>query len=199
MCTHISSDPYRSYCFRVVKNFYENKSLSKRLYSFKSTKNNQVYWVWVEFHPYNFIAIKFHLKNHRHCINKYHKLTDYNDARPIIFTCIKIMLEMNSTFQNHSFGFIGANTNDWIIRKDKTTGKSKKICINEPESNTKRYLRYKRFISTFISDEYFEHKQLAEKSAYLLLRKTELEKNSNLENDINIYFSDNFIDIFERS
>lgn len=199
MHTHISFDSFKHYSHRLVKNFYEDQKLTKRLYSFKITENNQVYWVWGEFHPYNFIAIKFHLKNYRYCKNKYHKLTDYNDARPIIFTCIKIMVELTLEFDNHSFGLIGANTDDWLSRREKETGKFKRIIILEPENNTKRYLRYKRFITTFISDELFVHKQLAEKSAYLLLRRTELESNPNLESNINIYFSDYFDYIFERS
>ena len=53
------------YPYRFVQNF-EGKSghlLSKRLYSFKSTKSNLTYWVWVELYDYNVYAIKFHLKN----------------------------------------------------------------------------------------------------------------------------------------
>lgn len=201
MCIRTSSDNSTHYQYRCVKNFLstEDNSLTKRLYSFKSTKTHQDYWVWVEFHPYYFIAIKFHLKSHRYCKLRYHKLTDFNEARPVIFTCLKIMIELTAEFPSHSFGFIGSNTEDWLKRKDKLTGKQARVDINEPLENTKRYRRYKRFVTTFISEQNFVHKQLVEKSAYILLNKTVYENNPGLLDDINIYFSDNYDYIFERS
>ena len=39
------------YRFRFVQNFKETNNsrlYNKRLYSFKSTKSNEIYWVWVE-------------------------------------------------------------------------------------------------------------------------------------------------------
>jgi hypothetical protein len=190
---------FNYYEFRFVKNYYaKDNSISKKLYSFKSPKTKQDYFLWVEFYPYSFIAIKFHLKSHRHSKNKYHKLTDYNEARPIIFTCLKILLEVNSEFNTHSFGFIGANTNDWIKRKNKY-GVFERKKIVEPEYNTKRYNRYKRILITFISEKDFVHVQNKDKSAYLLLRRSQLEQNPNLENDIMLYFADNFDTLMENS
>jgi hypothetical protein len=105
---------------------------------------------------------------------------------------------VKSEFNNHSFGFIGANTNDWIKRKNKH-GELVRKNILEPEYNTKRYNRYKRIIVTFISENDFVHVQNIEKSAYLLLRNSQLEKNPNLEQDITLYFSDNFDMLMENS
>ena len=108
------------------------------------------------------------------------------------------MLEVNREFNTHSFGFIGANTNDWIKMKNKF-GEFERKNIVEPEYNTKRYNRYKRILITFISEKDFVHVQNKDKSAYLLLRRSQLEQNPNLENDIMLYFADNFDTLMENS
>ncbi len=45
---------------------------------------------------------------------------------------------------------------------------------------------------TFFKGTTFEHIYNEETSAYMMVRRTELEKNSNLINEIAAYFSDNY-------
>ena len=47
----------------------------KLLYTFKSPKSHQWYWVWVEVYQCDFYAVKFHLKAHRNSLNKYSLMT----------------------------------------------------------------------------------------------------------------------------
>ena len=88
--------PY--YPYRFVQKVEEVPSglflKCKLLYTFKSPKSHQWYWVWVEVYDSNFSVIKFHLKAHRHSDNKYNLLTGLNEVRPVINTCIAIMLEI---------------------------------------------------------------------------------------------------------
>lgn len=84
----------------------------KLLYTFKSPKSHQWYWVWVEVYQCDFYAVKFHLKAHQDSPNKYSLMTGLNEARPVINTCIAIMHEIGNINPHSSFGFIGANMQD---------------------------------------------------------------------------------------
>ena len=130
----------------------------KLLYSFKSPKSHQWYWVWVEVYDYHIYAVKFHLKAHRHSPYKYSLMTGLNEPRPVVNTCMAIMLEIAQKDPYSSFGFIGANM------------------IGESEANTKRFRFYKRIVTTYFSNKEFRHFGDAEKSTYMLIRRTELEK-----------------------
>ena len=69
------------YPFRFVKKSIEPWDgpqgflLYRLLYSFKSTKTNQTYWVWIEVYKHHFYAVKFHLKAHRSSERKYNLMT----------------------------------------------------------------------------------------------------------------------------
>lgn len=162
------------YPYRFVQNFYDSGGngflLYKQLYSFVSTRTHQTYWAWVEVYDQHFYAVKFHLKNHRLSPNKYQLMTGYGEARPVINTCIQIMVDVAQRDCRSSFGFVGANM------------------IDEPENNTKRFRVYRRFMATFFSDVQFEHLSYAEKSAYILLRRTELDANPELLTELNERF-----------
>lgn len=99
------------YPHRFVQNFNEEVGhlKSKKLYTFKSTKSNQWYWVRVECYDHNVYALKFHLKSMRNCENKYSVLTNTYEPRRIVMTCINIMLEIYQKDDHASFGFIGSN------------------------------------------------------------------------------------------
>lgn len=156
------------YPHRFVQSF-NNKSghlKSKKLYTFKSTKSNQWYWVWVECYDYNVYAIKFHLKSMRHCKSKYSILTNNHEPRRIVMTCINIMLEIYHADDHASFGFIGSNNPD------------------EDIDNTKRFRFYKRIMATYFSEKYFIHQENISKSAYLMINRVELANNPNLKEDI---------------
>lgn len=161
-----------SYPYRFVQNF--NRSSGhlkyKRLYTFKSTKSNQWYWVWVEYYDYNMYAIKFHLKAHRLSKRKYNLLSNTFEPRRIVFTCIQIMLSIYEEDDHASFGFIGANME------------------KEDVSDTKRFRFYRSIMATYFSERHFTHVETPAKSAYLMINKIELENHPTLLTDIQNVF-----------
>jgi hypothetical protein len=146
------------------------------VYHFRSTKTKRWYIVRVEQYPHDFYGIKFYLKSDGRSPRKYNRLTGLNEPRPIIYTCIAILMELAERYPNSSFGFIGANL------------------IGESENETKRFRVYRRILTTYFSEEHYLHYQIKEKSAYALVRKTTLENNPNLIKEISTYFSDNYTD-----
>lgn len=144
----------------------------KLLYTFKSSKSHQWYWVWVEVYQRDFYAIKFHLKAHRNSPAKYSLMTGLNEARPVINTCVAIMQEISHINPRASFGFIGANMQD------------------ESDVNTKRFRVYRRFMATYFTEDSFEHFFNIKKSSYLLIRKTELMNHPDLLSDLDEKFKD---------
>lgn len=142
----------------------------KLLYAFKSPKTHQWYWVWVEVYDSDFYAIKFHLKAHRDSPNKYSLLTGLNEARPVINTCIAIMLEIANVNERASFGFIGASMS------------------TESESNTKRFRLYRKFMATYFSEANFVHFFNICKSSYVMIRRSEIERNPNLLDELDVKF-----------
>lgn len=164
------------YPHRFVQNFNEEAGhlKSKILYTFKSTKSNQWYWVWVECYDYHVYALKFHLKSMRNCENKYSVLTNTYEPRRIVMTCINIMLEIYQKDDHPSFGFIGSNM------------------VEEGTDNTKRFRFYKRIMATYFSEKYFIHQENCLKSAYLMLNKVEKVNNPRLKEDIEAAFAEQY-------
>lgn len=142
----------------------------KLLYSFKSSKSHQWYWVWVEVYERDFYAVKFHLKAHRNSPLKYSLMTGLNEARPVINTCIAIMQEISSINPRASFGFIGANMQD------------------ESDVNTKRFRVYRRFMATYFTEKSFEHFFNIKKSSYLLICKRELDAHPDMLSELDEKF-----------
>ena len=125
-------------------------------------------------------VVKFHLKCHRNSNSKYNILTNLKEPRQIINTCIQIMLQVYKEDPLSSFGLIGSNSD------------------GEQESETKRYRVYSTILATYFGNDEFEHISSREKSAYMLIRKTELEKDAELVHKLELmfvryypYFSDN--------
>lgn len=163
------------YPYRFVQKFQEaNKQNSflrhKLLYTFKSPKTHQCYWVWVEAYEHDMYAVKFHLKAHRNSKDKYNLMTGLNEARPVINTCIAIMREIAKDHPHASFGFIGASMR------------------GEPEFMTKRFRVYSRIMATYFTEDVFEHYVNVSKSAYMLIRKSELESSPGLVEELSVKF-----------
>jgi len=142
----------------------------KLLYTFKSPKSHQWYWVWVEVYERDFYAVKFHLKAHRNSEKKYNLMTGFNEARPVMNTCVVIMEKIGQENPRASFGFIGANME------------------MEKEANTKRFRVYKRLMATYFPTRVFKHFFIVSRSAYVLVRQTELASHPDLLNDLNQKF-----------
>lgn len=144
------------------------------LYRFKSTKSKLVYIVRVEEYKYHVYAVKFYQKSHSLSKDKYRIMTNTNEPRRIINTCINIMLSIYQSNPKASFGFIGAN------------GFDEEICC------TKRYRVYSRIIATYFSDKHFYHKENIDKSAYMLINNTALAENPNLIGQIEYFFTEQY-------
>lgn len=144
------------------------------LYRFKSAKSKLVYIVRVEEYEYNIYAVKFYQKNHSLSKDKYRIMTNTNEPRRIINTCINIMLTIYQNNKKASFGFVGANGFD------------------EDVSCTKRYRVYSRIIATYFSDEYFYHKENIDKSAYMLINNISLKENPDLVEQIESFFIEQY-------
>lgn len=166
-----------SYPFHFIMNDYGSEPNSGfsylKLYRFKSTKSNLTYIVRVEVYPNSIYAVKFYLKNMKDSPYKYRFATNTYEPRKIINTCINIMLSIYESDHEASFGFIGANGMD-----------------EEGTCCTKRYRFYSRIMATYFSDEKFCHKENVGKSAYMLINKHSLEKEPNLINSIEKFFTD---------
>ena len=162
-------DSYEYYFIQNIKGD-ENIKLTK-LYRFKSLKSKRVYIVRIECYDMNVYAIKFYLKCHRFSENKYNLLSNDYEPRRIVLTCISILKEIYKDDIHSSFAFIGAN------------------CLGEPNHATRRFFVYKKIITTFFGVETFEHRYNESNSAYILVRKTEIENNPDFIDKIEKSFS----------
>lgn len=97
-----------------------------------------------------------------------------NEARPVIRTCIAILMNIAEKDTHSSFGFIGANLE------------------GETHNETKRFRVYRRILTSYFSQNVFEHYQIVQQSAYAMVRKSEPATKPNLIEQINMYFSDNY-------
>lgn len=185
MRTDIFSNCFE-YKFITKINVDQNLNVPELFYTFKSFKSGKTYHVHVEIHPNHFYGVKYHLKEHKNNPNKYNIQTNLYEARQILFTCIRIMLDVNDKDICSSFGFIGSNT----ILSMGAEGDFEKT--DEPKSNTKRFRVYRRLMMTFFDERTFEHFDNEEYSAYMLVRQSELATNPNLITEISKYFSDQY-------
>lgn len=163
------------YKYSFVQNFRDDFNSDsflkyKRLFKFKSTKSHKWYYVWVEVYDHHIYAVKFHLKEHNDSPRKYNIVTGLNEARMVINTCIRIMSDIASSDPRSSFGFIGANSEGEKIR------------------NSKRFQVYSSFMATYVDPDEFMHITIIEKSAYMLVRRSEIEANPDLVSQLNQKF-----------
>lgn len=151
-----------------------NGHVKNILYKFKSTKSNLWYIVLIEQYKYNVFAVKFYPKKWSNSKFKYQLLTNTNEPRKIINTCINVMLSIYEKYHDASFGFVGANK------------------VGEELNETKRYKVYSTIIATYFSNEYFYHKENKEKSVYLLINREMLAVHPSITNKIEHFFKEQY-------
>ncbi len=145
------------------------------IYHFKSKKSKLTYIVRVEHFDYDVYAVKFYLKNHSLSPDKYRLMTNTNEPRRVINTCINIMIDIWQHNGLASFGFVGANG------------------MNEASlGNTKRYRVYSRIVATYFSSKHYLHKEDVYKSTYLLVNRKKLECKSDLMECIERMFANRY-------
>jgi hypothetical protein len=184
--SYFLSDDYYGYPFQNVHNqevTNQQDLIKKSIFRFRSPKSKQTYLVHVEYYRHNVAVVKYHLKTHRLSEKKYNILTGLYEARTVIKTCINIMLQIAYENEKLSFGFIGAHTE----KKD----------FEESKSNTKRFRVYQALMSTYFSEDVYEHYTFGEQSAYLLLNKWEYRKDSHLLEGIAQMFKRNYPELHD--
>lgn len=155
------------------------KDIIETLYfSFKSTKTNLRYIAQVEHYNLNLYAIKFYLKNHKDSPNRFTVLTGKFEARPVIHTCIAIMIHIYNLNHNASFAFIGSPSYKEIKREEENP-KMKK------ENNTQRFRIYSTLMYTYFRPEKFEHFNSIKQSLYLMLNRASKHTKSEMQDMIN--------------
>lgn len=147
----------------LMKDYQEaNKDMLCCLqYRFKSTKTNHTYLVRVEQYRDNVYCLKFYDKSVSDSKNRYSLRTNTFEARTILYTIYRIMLDVYKKDLDASFFFIGAEDER-----------------DELGQATRRYRVYRQFVSTLVSNKIFAHFRSNELSLYMLInrKKTDIQK-----------------------
>lgn len=72
----------------------QTRDIPVLVYHFRSPKSHQWYIVRVEEFPNKFFGIKFYLKSDSLNPHKFNRLSGLNEPRPVINTCIAILMEL---------------------------------------------------------------------------------------------------------
>lgn len=140
---------------------YTKHLIEKFIYSLKSPKTHRIYVAEVEHYDFGLYAIKFYLKANKDSKNRFNMLTGLNEGRPVIHTCIAIMVEIFHQDNLASFAFIGSPSPKEIAKENENPKYIK-------EYNTKRFRIYKMLMSTYFSSDVFEHRNSIRHSLYLM-------------------------------
>ena len=105
----------------------------------------------VEHYKSDLYAIKFYLKVHQNSKDRFTVLTNLHEARPVIYTCIAILIDIYRQNNKASFAFIGSPSPKEIEREKRNPRQKK-------ENRTQRFRIYSTLMSTFFSETYFEHR-----------------------------------------
>ncbi|WP_303224063.1 hypothetical protein [Butyricimonas faecihominis] len=152
------------------------------VYAFKSPKTSAKYIVEVEHYNLHLYAIKFYLKKDQNNPNRFNLLSGLNEVRPVIYTCIAIMLDIFRHDETASFAFIGSPSHKEIEREAENPRLKK-------ENNTQRYRIYSMIMSTFFSEERFSHHHSNKCSLYLMRNKSSNASPKEMQEMINIIYN----------
>lgn len=136
------------------------------LWTFRSSKSNKRYIVEIEYISDNFFGIKFFWKGVANSENRYTFLTNDNEPRTIIMSCIMIMLDYFKQYPFASFGFVAAQ--NYEIEKER---KNKNFCEHPVN---KRFRFYRRMMLSLFSPDNFCQYSDKNNSIYLLINKKAL-------------------------
>ena len=139
--------------------------LETYLYSFKSPKTHMRYIAEVEHYNLDLYAIKFYLKSHQNSKDKFTVLTNLHEARPVIYTCIAILIDI---FHQNNKALLLLSALPLLKKSKEKKGilvRRRKTVLNGSESTS-------TFMSTFFSETYFEHRNSPRHSFYLMRNKS---------------------------
>lgn len=158
------------YPFIFVMKDYEgsNELLEYTLqYRFKSEKSHHTYIVRVERYVKHLYCLKFFDKANICSKNKFSLRSNTFEPRTIFYTLYHIFLDVLRKDPEASLFFIGAEDER-----------------DELGESTRRYRVYRRFVSSVVSDRFFEHYRVNDLSLYVLVNKKTQEDHSLLVNEI---------------
>ena len=168
---------YEGYPFIFQMNDYSEIVHELHLYTmqyrFKSTKSNHKYIVRVECYEDHAYCVKFFDKANMLSDNKFSLRTGTYEARTIMFTVFRIMLDVLKRDPKASFFFIGAHDER-----------------DERDVPTRRFRVYKTFTLSVVSDKLFEHRDINEKSLYILINKESVADPAAYAERINQYVAE---------
>ena len=171
------------------------RSIIEDIYTFKCSLNVS-YIVEVEQHPNDICIVKFYQKNHRLSNNRYsllnsheflkrHKTRGVKNFLMILNTIIKINVDIYSTNNNMSFGFMGAPT----LKELNPKTSNRVINVDGTVAMTKRFNTYSIYVKRYFSPEKFEHIEIPTSSSYLVKSR----KNLKLTTDKIETFFENYV------
>lgn len=140
------------------------------LYRFDVTKRQTIMVEVHQFVKHPICVIKFYDRDDRNSENRFTKLTNKGNFKPIFRTCINIMLELRTQNPFLSFAFIGAPT-----PHEKGEGNTAK---------TQRYRIYEYGMNQFFSNLHFKHAYLEEHSLYILFNRDYCDHKADIETDM---------------
>jgi len=159
------SGQYNHYPASFVMRSKNNDTLRiTDIWKFKSTKSKKWYIVEMEHFDNNLVAIKFYYKGARLSPNKYSLMTNDNEPRTIVYSCLELMKRYYLEDNTVSFGFVAAPDLD----------PSKK-----PEKGNRRFSFYRTVVNYYFGTKTFVHIHDGNERLYLLLNKQQID-NGNL-------------------
>lgn len=148
------------------------------VWKFKSTKSNKWYIVEMEHFDNNLVAIKFYYKGARLCEHRYSLMTNDNEPRTIVYSCLELMKQYYLKDNTISFGFVAAQDLD-PIKKQKP--------------GNRRFRFYRTVVNYFFGTKTFVHLHDGNERLYLLLNRQQINcGNLSVKN-----VADNINDIYE--
>lgn len=127
------------------------------LWSFRSLKSKRRYIVEIESFKHHFYGVKFYCKSVSTSRDRYSILTNDNEPRSIVMSCIQVMLNYYNEDKFASFGFVAAND------------------INSDGHINKRFRFYRRMMLSLFSSDKFIHLYDSVNYIYLLVNKSMIE------------------------
>lgn len=150
------------------------------LWKFKS-KKNRWYIVEIEHFTEQFIAVKFYCKAMRHSPCRYSLMTNDNEPRTIVYSCLEVVRQYLCKNPMLSFGFVAA---------EDIEGKKRKDGVN------RRFSFYRMVMVQYFGTRAYFHFNDTSHRVYLMLSKRSIAEGSftidDIVNLINQSFNDEF-------
>jgi len=151
-------DPETCYTYRRVgdhSGVTTNRKHVEHLTIYQFSTDRHPYLIEVERYPHQIYVFKFYKRIHKKNKQRFNLMTNEGKCSRIVATCFSIFLNIYDKNPLASFGFLGAHTID------------KRRNIEEPKSETRRFVVYRQAVQNYFGVETFTHFSNPETSIYL--------------------------------